>query len=61
MTSKVTIEAHCAPNKEVEVSVLDGGARVERVALTNGEKAERYVFDDRVVLVQEREREQLKT
>ena len=52
MTSTVTIEAHCSPDKEVRVVIAPRyGAETpkEVFVLKNGEKAIRHIFDDRVL------------
>lgn len=51
MTTVVTISAHCGDTKEVRVTVT--GAQPEEFTLANGEKVERYAYDDRVITVQE--------
>lgn len=53
MTSVVTISAHCGDAKEVHVVVTDAGSLVEEFNIANGEKAERYAYDDRVISVKE--------
>lgn len=53
MTSTVTISAHCGDAKEVHVVVADAGSLVEEFNIANGEKAERYAYDDRVIAVRE--------
>ena len=53
MTSVVAITAHCSDAKEVHVVVTDAGSLVEELNLANGEKAERYAYDDRVISVKE--------
>lgn len=53
MTSTVTISAHCGDAKEVHVVVTDAGSLVEDFHIANGEKAERYAYDDRVIAVRE--------
>lgn len=53
MTTTVKIEAHCSSDKEVFVSVADGGSG-ETFVLQDGESAERYAYDDREITVKER-------
>ncbi len=53
MTSVVSISAHCGDTKEVHVVVTDAGSLVEDFHIANGEKAERYAYDDRVISVKE--------
>ena len=53
MTSVVSISAHCGDAKEVRVVVTDAGSLVEEFHIANGEKAERYAYDDRVISVKE--------
>ena len=53
MTTTVTIAAHHSADKEVRVKITDNGNTVEEFALQDGEKAERYVYDGRVISVQE--------
>ena len=49
MTSKVTIEAHCATDKQVKVVILAGPQIIEEFTVQDGEKQERYIYDDRAV------------
>lgn len=53
MTSVVSISAHCGDAKEVHVVVTDAGSLVEDFHIANGEKAERYAYDNRVISVTE--------
>lgn len=53
MTSTVSISAHCGDMKEVHVVVTDAGSLVEEFDIANGEKAERYAYDNRVIAVRE--------
>ena len=53
MTSIVSISAHCGDMKEVHVVVTDAGSLVEEFNIANGEKAERYAYDNRVITVKE--------
>ena len=57
MTTTVTIEAHLANSKEVEVKVFDGPKTIEEFTLQDGERAFRYVYDNRSVSVREIEKE----
>lgn len=57
MTTEVKIVAHVSDLKEVAVTILDGDTVVEDFVLTDGEKADRYVHDKRVILIKERLRE----
>lgn len=53
MTTVVTIAACCGDAKEVHVVVTEAGSLVEEFNIANGEKAERYAYDDRVISVKE--------
>jgi phosphoribosylpyrophosphate synthetase len=55
MTTTVTINAHCASNKEVSVKIHDhvAGADVEIFTLQDGEKADRIVYEGREISVLE--------
>jgi hypothetical protein len=58
MTTKVTIEACCSPEKYVLVIINDdttkqNGIEVENIRLSNGEKVERFVYDERSICVSE--------
>lgn len=53
MTSVVTISAHCGGMKEVHVVVTDAGSLIEEFDVADGEKAERYAYDNRVIAVRE--------
>jgi len=53
MTSVISISAHCGDAKEVHVVVTDAGSLVEEFDIANGEKAERYAYDNRVIAVRE--------
>lgn len=57
MTTTVKIEAHCASNKEVEVTLITGTASLEVFKVQDGEKVERYVYDARYITVREIEKE----
>jgi hypothetical protein len=57
MTSKVTITAHCGPDKEVVGAVfdlIDGEPQIiETFEVQDGETVEKLVYDGRQVSVQE--------
>lgn len=53
MTTTIRIEAHCAAEKEVQVTLFTPSQLIEAFALQDGEKAERLVYDDRVINVTE--------
>ena len=54
MTTTVIIKAHCASEKQVLVCIEDGAPpRGESFFLQDGEIAERYVYDARVISVLE--------
>jgi hypothetical protein len=55
MTTTVIVHAHCASNKEVKVSIHDNGNEEVRT-LQDGEKAEVYAYDKRVITVLEVEK-----
>lgn len=57
MTTTVTIHAHCASTKQVRVTVNDSGSKVEEFTIQDGEKTERYAYDNREIVV----REEIKT
>lgn len=56
MTTTVNIQAHCASNKEVHVTVVDNGINNEDFVLQNGETASRVVYDGRSITVFEMEK-----
>ncbi len=56
MTTNVTINAHCAPEKKVDVIISDGDETVEVFSLDDGESADRVVYDNRIMTVTEVER-----
>ena len=56
MTTTVTIAAHCADTKEVEVKITDTDADTEAFTLQDGETAERVVYDGREINVKEIEK-----
>ena len=53
MTTSVKVEARCGNDTEVEVTVTDPNTDTERFVLQDGESAECYVYDDRVITVKE--------
>lgn len=54
MTTTVKIEAHLSKEiKKVEVKLLDNSSELETFYLEDGEKAERYIYDNRELLVKE--------
>lgn len=55
MTTKVVIEAHCADDTEVVVTVHEGDTGIDplRIALQSGETKELYVYGGRTVTVSE--------
>lgn len=53
MTSTVKISAHCPANKEVKVTVSEGGRVIEELTLQDGETTDRYIYEDRSVLARE--------
>lgn len=52
MTTTVTIDAHCASDKEVIV-VITGEGDDENFTLQDGESDSRVVYDDREIHVKE--------
>lgn len=55
MTTTVTIDAHCPPDKEVLVTILDGEteAVIEEFILQDDESDSRYIFDSREIRISE--------
>jgi hypothetical protein len=55
MTTTVRVEAHCANNKQVVVTIQNrvSGEVHETFILQDGEKADRVVYDDRQLLTHE--------
>jgi hypothetical protein len=53
MTTSVIIKAHVSRDKAVQVAIHNGPELVEKFTLQDGETAERYVYDDRVITVHE--------
>ena len=57
MTTTIQILAHLASTKEVKVTIHGtGGIVIEELTLQDGEKAERYVYDDRQITIKETEK-----
>lgn len=58
MTTKVTVEAHCDDKTEVQFGITTTEHAfdnpIEVVTLQDGESAEKYVYDNRIAIVQER-------
>ena len=52
MTSTVKVTAHCASTKEVHVEIA-GIKAIEKYTLQDGESKEFYVYDNRIVVVNE--------
>ncbi len=56
MTTTVTVAAHCADDKQVDVSILNGqGDIVERLTMKDGETVDKVVYDDLSIIVRESE------
>lgn len=53
MTTTVRVNAHCASNKEVIVTIKDPTSEEEVVILQDGEVFEKVVYDDREINVKE--------
>ncbi len=53
MTTTVKIDAHCAADKEVYVSIHEAGKTVETFTLQDGESTDRVVYDEREIRVRE--------
>lgn len=56
MTTTVKIMAHCSDTIEVQIAVEDEGVQVQNITIQDGEETEVYVYDNRVVLVEEVEK-----
>lgn len=58
MTTTVTINAHCSPDKEVRVKLYDDvRMKVEKnEVLLDGESRSYYTYDDYVIVVKEAHR-----
>lgn len=57
MTTTVTVQAHCSEKTEVVVTVAEGKAGKEGdevLILQDGQSIEKYVYEDRMILVRER-------
>jgi hypothetical protein len=60
MTSTVKVTAHCGEKKEVRFGITTNPADkelTEVVTLQHGESAEKYIYDGRIAVVLEREKE----
>ena len=53
MTTTVKVEAHCSHNEEVIITLATDNGNSE-IVIQNGGSYETYVFDERVISVQER-------
>lgn len=53
MTTTITVDAHCADNKEVIIVVKDNESIYEEITLQDGESSEVIAYDDRVITVKE--------
>lgn len=53
MTTQVTVKACCSSEKQVELKITEGESLVEQLILNDGDEAERFVYDDRVISVKE--------
>lgn len=51
MTSKVTIEAHCGPNKQVRIAIgaHESDKPVEEIVIQDGQGYVVHIYDDRFV------------
>jgi len=56
MTTSVTIDACCANNNEVKIVITEDNADTEVTTLQDGESVEKYVYDSRVITIQEVEK-----
>ena len=56
MTTKVTINAHCASTTQVEIIITNSEIDLERIVLQDGESTDVYVYDDRSIQVRESEK-----
>jgi len=66
MTTKVIITACCAATKAVSALLVEQlgsgqGKVIEEIVLEDGQSAERYIYDNRVISVQEFEKTSLET
>lgn len=53
MTTTVKVEAHCATDKQVRVTLGDENGIIENFKIDDGETAERVVYDNIVIQVKE--------
>jgi hypothetical protein len=53
MTTTVIIKAHVSPDKAVLVTMHEGTKLVEEFTIQDGETAERYIYDERVITTRE--------
>ena len=53
MTSTVKVSAHCTPDKEVKITLVDYDGKETVVRLQDGENYESYVYDSRSISVEE--------
>lgn len=53
MTTTVIIKAHVSSDKAVLVTMHDGTKLVEEFTIQDGETAERYIYDERVITTRE--------
>lgn len=55
MTTQVIIKAHCASNKEVLVTIKNASAGygAEAFTMQDGEVQEKYVYDEREIIIKE--------
>lgn len=57
MTTTVTVLAHLASTKEVKIAVVgEAGRVIEEFTIQDGETAERFVYDERQIVVREVEK-----
>ena len=57
MTTTVKVIVHCSEGKECVISVDDGFSPKNDLIRQNGEEAEVYVYDDRIISIRERIKE----
>lgn len=53
MTTKITVQACCSSDKEVEVVITENDEAIEDFTLQDGESTEQYVYDGRQITVGE--------
>lgn len=58
MTSAVKVSAHCASNKEVVITI-DNGSTGETVVIQDGETYDASFYDEKVISVKERLKEEI--